>query len=249
MSGLTDYSSYRLGVKELIIAVLVYMAVMAAVALLFYDSLIPCIAFAPGAMFFIRKVSARKCDQRKRKLNIEFREMLQSLAANMAAGHSLERAFVPVYQELDGMYQGRSYIQKEVLVIIKGIEMNSDIEELLLNLADRSDLEDIRQFAQVVSVAKGSGANLIRMMKKMVEGINGRLEVEEEIDTLITSKRLEQNIMSGMPFVIILYLRVCNPGYVDALYGNLPGVIAMSVCLAVIAMTVMWAGRIINIHV
>lgn len=249
MSGLTDYSSYRLSMRELSITILVYMAVMAAVALLFYDSLIPCIPFAPGVLLFIRKMSVRKCDQRKRKLNIEFREMLQSLAANMAAGHSLERAFVPVYQELDGMYQGKSYIQKEILIIIKGIEMNSDVEDLLINLADRSDLEDIRQFAQVVSVAKGSGGNLIRMMKKMVDGINGRLEVEEEIDTLVTSKRLEQNIMSAMPFVIILYLRVGNPGYVDALYGNLPGVIAMSVCLAVIMLTVAWAGRIIDIHV
>jgi tight adherence protein B len=86
------------------------------------------------------------------------------------------------------------------------------------------------------------------MMKKMVENIDRRLEVEEEIDTMITSKRLEQNIMSAMPFVIILYLRVCNPGYMDALYGNALGIAAMSACLVITAATVIWGRKITDIH-
>ena len=78
--------------------------------------------------------------------------------------------------------------------------------------------------------------------------IHRRLEVEEEVDTMITSKRLEQNIMSAMPFVIILYLRVCNPGYMDALYGNALGIAAMSACLVITAATVIWGRKITDIH-
>ena len=87
------------------------------------------------------------------------------------------------------------------------------------------------------------------MMKKMVQNMEERIEVEDEIDTMLTAKRLEQNIMSAMPFVIILYLRVCNPGYMDVLYGNIPGASLMTVCLGLIVTTILWGRKIININV
>ena len=175
--------------------------------------------------------------------------MLLSLSANMAAGYSIESAFAPVYQELAGMYQGSSYIEKEVMIILKGLEINSDVDVLLGDLAKRSQVKDIEEFAHIVVVAKRSGGNLIRMMKKMVQNMEERIEVEDEIDTMLTAKRLEQNIMSAMPFVIILYLRVCNPGYMDVLYGNIPGASLMTVCLGLIVMTILWGRKIININV
>ena len=57
------------------------------------------------------------------------------------------------------------------------------------------------------------------------------------------------SILSAMPFAIILYLRVCNPGYMDALYGNIPGAALMTVCLGIIVATVLWGRKIININV
>lgn len=55
--------------------------------------------------------------------------------------------------------------------------------------------------------------------------------------------------MSAMPFVIVLYMRVCNPGYMNALYGNVFGIAAMSVCLIVIFLMVAWGRKITNIRV
>lgn len=243
-----DYDSYKLSVREIVTGIAVYSVIAVMVSVLFFDSLIPCLVFTPGILVFLRKIADGKCRQRKNKLNNEFKEMLLSLSANMAAGYSLEKAFVPACHELDGMYQGKSYIRQEMLLIINGLEMSSDVESLLRDMADRSGLQDVKEFAHVVAVAKGSGGNLIRMMKKMVENIDRRLEVEEEIDTMIASKRLEQNIMSAMPFVIILYLRVCNPGYMDALYGNALGIAAMSACLVITAAMVIWGRKITDIH-
>ncbi len=244
-----DYSRYRVSKKEAAALVFLYVAVIAVLSLLFYNSIYPGAVMLPGIVLILRKYEAVKCRQIQRKLNREFKEMLLSLSANMAAGYSIESAFAPVYQELAGMYQGSSYIEDEVRIILKGLEINSDIEVLLGDLAARSQVKDIEEFAHIVVVAKRSGGNLIRMMKKMVQNIDDRLEVEDEIDTMITSKKLEQNIMSAMPFAIILYLRVCNPGYMDALYGNIPGAALMTVCLGIIVATVLWGRKIININV
>lgn len=55
------------------------------------------------------------------------------------------------------MYQGKSYIRQEMLLIINGLEMSSDVESLLRDMADRSGLQDVKEFAHVVAVAKDSG--------------------------------------------------------------------------------------------
>jgi tight adherence protein B len=73
--------------------------------------------------------------------------------------------------------------------------------------------------------------------------------VENEIDTMITSKRLEQRIMCIMPFAIVAYLRLTNGTYISGMYGNLPGIIAMTICLIVIAVSGLWGKKIVNIEV
>lgn len=244
-----DYRKYRPHIKEVVPAGIVYEAVLALVGFLFYNSLLPCLLFAPGFWLFMKALDKRWCDRRQRRLNAEFKELLVALSANMAAGYSLESAFAPAYEELKGIYQGRSLIEKETLYIVRGLQMSADVDVLLADFAERSGLADIREFAGVVKVAKGAGGNLIQMMRRMIHGIDGRIEVEDEIDTMITSKRLEQKIMSAMPFVIILYLRTCNRGYMDVLYGSVFGVVFMTVCLVVIAATVLWGRRITDIRV
>ena len=47
-----------------------------------------------------------------------------------------------------------------------------------------------------------------------------KMEVEEEIETLITAKKLEERIMMVMPYGIIFYLRVTNGEFLEILYHN-----------------------------
>ncbi len=244
-----DYKSYRLKPREKIGVTIIYLAVLMAVSYLFFNNVFISAVGLPWVIVVFRKCADRKCKKMQKRLNEEFKNMLLALSANMAAGYSMEKAFIPVYQEMKGIYQGRSYIQAELKIIISGLEMSTDISKLLNDFAERSGLDDIKEFARVSAVAGRSGGNFIKMMKKMVQTIEGRLEVEDEIDTMITSKRMEYNIMSAMPFAIILYMRICNPGYMDALYGNILGAAAMSICLVIIILAIAWGQKITNIQI
>ena len=59
---------------------------------------------------------------------------------------------------------------------------------------------------------------------------------------LISAKRLEQNIMSIIPFAIICYVSIASGGYFDPLYTTFVGRIMMTVCL-VIYVTAYITGR------
>ena len=89
---MTDYRVYRLKAGERMWIAVIYMMMIAGIAVLFFDNVLVGIAGILGIPLVFRTVSRRKCRQIQRKLNIEFKEMLLSLAANMAAGYSMEKA-------------------------------------------------------------------------------------------------------------------------------------------------------------
>lgn len=244
-----DYRIYRLKVSELVLCFILFLILLFGISILFFNSLFPVLFLLPLEIGMIKGYAKHQKQKRMGRLVIEFREMIFSLAANMQAGYSLEKAFYAAYDEMKNLYQGNSDIEMELLNILRGLEMNEDIEELLLDFAERAGNSDILEFAQVVAVAKNSGGNLIRIIKKSADTIGEKIEIENEIDTTITAKRLEQRIMSLMPFGIIAYLRFANKGYMDVLYETLTGRLIMIVCLLLIGVATAWGNRIVNIEV
>ncbi len=244
-----NYSIYKLSKLELAAAVSGYAMIIGAVSILFYNSLIPCIMLMPAELFLIKETERKKGKECRKKLQAEFKDMIESLAANMSAGYSLEKAFAPVYEEIHNLYRGKSDIEKELDFIRKGIALNTDIEILLKDFGMRSGVADIKEFAEVVSVAKKSGGNLVKIIRRTADNIKKRQEVENEINTVLAAKKMEQRIMSCMPCAIVLYMRIANRGYMNSVYGNAAGIIVMTICFIVMAAAIIWGRRIVDIEV
>ena len=66
---------------------------------------------------------------------------------------------------------------------------------------------------------------------------------------MIAAKRLEQNIMSVIPFAIVLYVGVTSKGYFDVLYTTSAGRVIMTVCLGVYGAAYIIGKKIIEIQV
>ena len=175
--------------------------------------------------------------------------MAESVAASLNAGYSLEHAFENAKNDLALLYDENAMIRKEVDRILAGIHMNIPVEDLLKDFGNRSGSEDIQNFANVVSAAKKSGGNLIQIIEKTVNCITDKIAVEEEIATMISAKKLEEQIMKGMPYAIIFYLRVSNGDFMDVLYHNGFGIFCMTVFLAVTYLAELWADHIMEIQV
>ena len=79
--------------------------------------------------------------------------------------------------------------------------------------------------------------------------ISEKIEVEKEIQVLLSAKRLEQNIMSVVPFAIICYVSAASGGYFEPLYTTSAGRIVMTVCLVVYAAAYILGRKITLIQV
>ncbi|MDO5541483.1 MAG: hypothetical protein Q4F83_15690 [Eubacteriales bacterium] len=127
--------------------------------------------------------------------------------------------------------------------------MNRNLEELLSGLAYRSGLEDIQNFADIFAAAKRTGGNLIAIIRNTMQCIGQKEETRLEIETCLSAKKMEQNIMSLVPVLILVYIQMVSPGFMDSMYHNAAGIIIMSICLAVYGAAWYWGRKIVNIEV
>lgn len=216
---------------------------------LFYDSYQACLLLFPFAILDYRSMKKLKLEQQKYQITMQFKGMIEAFVTSLNAGYSLEQAFINSRRDLELVYERDAAIFEEYDTIFAGLKMNVPLEEMLKNFGKRSGIEDIKNFANVMTAAKKSGGNLIRIIKKTVNSIADKLTVEEEIKTLIAAKKLEERIMMVMPYGIIFYLRVSNGEFLEVLYHNVLGVILMTMFLAVIYAADFWASKIMEIRV
>ena len=109
--------------------------------------------------------------------------------------------------------------------------------------------DELRQFAEIVSIVKRNGGNLIEILGRTAEHLSQSLQIKEEIKTVTAAKRMEKKVMSVMPYFILIYVRITNQGYFQVLYDTIPGMILSTVCLASLTAAGLWAERVVMIEI
>lgn len=208
-------------------------AVTVFLSYFFYRSMLAAVPLSLAGAFCFHKMRAEKGRREREELVGQFRECIMAVSASLQAGYSVENAFLECEQDMTLMYGGESMICRELKLIRRGLHINISLEELLADLGERSGCEEIVQFAEVFSIAKRNGGNLAEIIGSSAEVIGRKIELQIEMQALLSGKKLELTIMKGMPFAILIYIDVTNPGYFDTLYHNLFGVLVMTGCLLV----------------
>ena len=228
-----DYSIYRMTIKEYILSIIVLIGIACIFSYVFYDNLWISIAFVLPVYFYLKLIKKVLIQRRIQKLNIQFKDFCMSMTAQLIAGYSIENSLVEVYRELSQLYGKESYICKETKILIIKLRLNITIENAIENFAIRSGIEDIKLFSEIISIAKRSGGDLIKIVKNAANSISRKIETEREIKVIINSKKYEQMIMNIIPIGIIVYVRLTSPNMMSIMYNSITGRIVMSVCLMI----------------
>lgn len=244
-----SYDIYRLSAREWIIIIGEYLLIMSAIAFLFYDSWISLIFISPFFILFVNKETDKKRVKRNEEVDKEFLKALQSVSTSLAAGFSLENAFVEALSDMERMYGNTALIVNELRVINNSVSLGGRIEEALGDFAKRSGNEHIEEFALIFSVAKETGSGLSKVISSCLSIMNMTRDTEEEARILIRGKLYEQKIMSVIPIGIIAYLRASSGGFITVLYHNAVGVIIMTACLILYIASTYISERICDIKV
>lgn len=244
-----NYGEYRFTKKEAAKYLAQSVCLCGAVDYLFYKSWWGMLAVIPAAFFYMKWKKKQLIRERRKKLNYQFKDALNALSVAVQAGYSVENAVSACARDLERLYDKNEDILEEFHYIESQQKVSVPVEELFLDFGERSQVEDIENFASVFYTAKRTGGDMDKVIQKVARMLGDKIDVKREIETTLAAKKSEQAIMSLMPAGIILYLQVTSPGFLSVLYGNPFGICAMTICLG-IYMAAYWLGRkIVDIEV
>lgn len=245
---MTDYKVYTAKGKERRQLLLTGFAISSLLAVLFYKSVVAVVLFSPFAWIYLKYREKELMKRRKWQFNQQFKQGIMGLSAALNAGYSIENAFFEATKDLVLMYEEDADIMKEFAWITKQIAMNRTVEECLTELAGRTGIEDVENFAEIFQTAKRTGGDLIKIIQQTGKNIGERIEIQREMETLIAQKKMEANIMSLVPLGIILYMWVVSPGFLDRLYHNMFGWLLMTVVLGIYILSYLLMKKIVDIQ-
>ncbi|OPX46274.1 hypothetical protein CLHUN_00900 [Ruminiclostridium hungatei] len=244
-----DYDNYIISFKWKIIYVLLAGAAIFGITYLFYRNSFLAGGLSPLGIFYLRHRRKQLVLRRKNQLNLQFKDLLTSLASSLSSGNAVENAFSNALGDLLVLYPGDdACIIRETRIILHKLALNVTIEEAVGDLARRSKLDDIVNFSDCISICKRSGGNLIVAVKNASGIISDKIEMKQEIETLLASRKFEQRILNIMPVVIISLLSVSAQDYISPLFMTNAGKAAMTVSLLLLAAAYLISGKIMSIR-
>lgn len=261
-----NYNVYYMKPLEKVLTFLIAFAAGAFVGYLFYGGIgkdeygqatvltwvlnitIPLVVgIVAGKLFLPMRVKSI-IEKRKKELNHQFRDMLEALTTSLGAGKNVNDSFFGVYEDLKVQYQSDAYILKELEVIISGIHNNVAIEDVLEDFGKRSGNDDILSFANVFKISYRKGGNIKDIIRNTHSILSDKMEIAEDIETLVTSNKMEQNIMILMPIALIGVIKMMSPEFA-ANFVTPTGIISTTVSIVIFAVAYFIGKSVLDIKI
>lgn len=244
-----DYNEYELTHKEKLGAIFILSLPMALIGFIFYHNVWLAAAVSIVGLVFPGIRRKQLIEQRKSKLNTQFKQALSCLSSSLGAGKSIESAFQDALTDLKVLYPDPAcYIVVEFQIMLRRLDNGEPIEAGMLDFASRSGLEDISSFADVFITCKRTGGNLVEVMKRTSGIISDKLEIKQDISVMVAQKRFESRVLLVSPLIIVAVLSFSSPEYMNPLYQGI-GYGIMTACLFILISCAWLTHKIMNIKV
>lgn len=245
-----DYDRYIMPKREKAIHTAAAAAAIFAAGYVFYRNPAISLCMTPLALLYPKYKTREIIRKRKQALNLQFKEALYALSSSLTAGKSVETAFKEALRDLSVQYPDPATdIIREFECIVRRLEMNETVEDALQDFAGRAHLEDIGSFADVLQICKRSGGNLVQVIRNSTDILNDKIEIRQEIDTLLTERRFEQKVLNIMPVLMIFFISASAGDFMQPVFTTIPGNIVMTLAILLLAAAYVISKKITDIEV
>lgn len=195
--------------------------------------------------FFAKSVTRK----RQSKLRIQFKEFLEVITISIS-GRSMENAIKDSLRELKMMFNDKTDIVREIELIVSdyeraGIPMKDGFKEF----GERSDINDIKSFAAIYETIDGKSSDFSYIIRQTHDIIRDKIEITQEVETVISSAKSEAYMMLIMPLVIVIAMSTMGSGFLDALFTTAIGRVAATVGVLTLGISYVLATRAVDIEI
>ena len=233
---------------DYVISFFIGFAIGFSVLFIFYK-IMPLSIFGGGIIgiinIFVAAQNAIK--KRKFKLRTQFFDLLEAMSVALRAGSPLYKSLVSSKDDLALLYAKDSDIIVELDIIIERFNNAMPLSKSFSDLAERSGLEDIASFASIYAAIEGKSGRADEIVRDTQQIISDKMEIEMEIETLMTAAKSEVNIMIFMPLVILGIIGYAGAGFMDSIYTTTGGRVVSTGGLIVFIISVILARKFSNV--
>ena len=205
----------------------------AVIAFLFYRNILFALVILPFLGKIREYVIDELKDRRRREFIVQFKDELFVLSTAIGAGRSMKDAIGESIGSLKDIHGEDCILGKQLEFMYERMENGGESDIDVLNeLGIMSGLEDVLDFAAVYTICKKTGASLILAINKAAGVIIDKMSIDYEVREIVRRKESEGMIILVMPIIIIFFLNLCSPDYIEPLYTCAAGRLIMTAVIA-----------------
>ena len=144
-------------------------------------------------------------------------DSLQLMAGSLRAGHSLLRAVDSVSPEADAP------TSEEFARIVNETRVGRDLNDALDEVAERMGSDDFTWVAQAIAIHREVGGNLAEVLDAVGHTIRERNAIRRQVKALSAEGKLSAIVLMALPFGVIGFISMTNPGYLAKFTESLAG--------------------------
>lgn len=175
-----------------------------------------------------------------------FQEFMVSLSAALRAGYSLPNAFGEAYKEMTYMHGRHHFLTRELAKIVRAVNEGKRCEQMLEEVGRDLQCDSMEELGRTLKVATLTGGNVNKTLCRTVQTLHQKRGLMQDIEDSMAGRKYEATLMEIIPFVLVMYIEVGNPGFFGVLYSDAYGTTVMTVCLLVYLIAKGWMHGIVS---
>jgi tight adherence protein B len=194
-----------------------------------------------AAPFGAKLLLSFKSGRRRAAFADQLDDSLQLMASSLRAGHSLLRAVDAVSQE------AAAPMSEEFARIVNETRVGRDLNEALDEVSARMGSDDFTWVAQAIAIHREVGGNLAEVLDAVGHTIRERNAIRRQVKALSAEGKLSAIVLMALPFVIIGFIWMSNPGYLAKFTESLAGYVMLAVSAVMLTLGGLWLKKTVAI--
>ena len=152
--------------------------------------------------------------RRQKAFTNQLGDMLTMVANALRAGFSFMQAFELIAREMDAP------VGREVQKVVSEVNIGIDLDTALENMQKRVNSPDFELVVTAVLIQRQVGGNLAQILDTISDTISERIRMRREVMALTAQGRASGIVLAVLPLAIAGILSVVNPQYLQPLFNE-----------------------------
>lgn len=198
------------------------------------------VVLVAGVPLFLLRHRRKK---RLRNFETQLPDTLNLLSGSMRAGFAFIQGLEAVSEEAS------EPTRRELQRVFTETRLGRPVEEALEDAAERMNSRDLMWSVMAIRIQREVGGNLAELLDTVSDTMTQRERIRREIFALTAEGRLSAYILGVFPIAMGLVLYAIQPSYIEALFSDSFGIVAVIGSAIMAGFGFLWLKSIMKIEV